>query len=687
MEQTRTKYYPRPYGVTTNIMPRANQAAADTSKQLVGRGESDAVFFRSLEQHGIQLNEAQIAAVRHTEGPLLTLAGAGSGKTSVLVCRTAYLLSVRSVMASQLLLMTFSKKAAEEMKSRIATLPGISVGAAAAVEARTFHSFCLQLLRRRGMRQAILGDSGRKQIFFKRLLRERNLHETYQPETLITLFSAYKLEMLELHELPAKTEEDKQLKILFECYEQWKSEQQLIDYDDMLLAAYRLLTTDQNLLEMLQRRFRYVMIDEFQDTNKVQYELIKLLVSQHGNLMVVGDDDQTIYSFNGARNDYILNFEQQFPTSKNVVLDINYRSGAAIVGLGNAIISSNKQRRPKSLKVAKTQSLSPTFARPGNTDDEAQLIVNKITEAQSQGKRSYEDFAILFRTASSSRAIFDQLVIRQIPFIDYGGGESFYEQWVVKPIIAHLRLAIDRRHFDAMQNILATLYVKPEQAMAFIWNEEKQQAKKWPLIHLVRFPGIKEFHQEKIKERLRLIRSLPKLKPEQAIRLLRDGFYDNYIQADKSQTLTEHKDALKETLDELETAAKRFATITEFLAFVDEIALKLQEMRQLKLASRGADAVHFMTIHKSKGLEFPVVFVSGASDGILPHSSALSASKNSDRSAIQTGDDVAEAALEEERRLAYVAVTRAKEELYISSPGYYRGKPAPVSSFLLNAFK
>lgn len=191
--------------------------------------------------------------------------------------------------------------------------------------------------------------------------------------------------MLELHELPAQTEEDKQLKILFECYEQWKSEQQLIDYDDMLLAAYRLLTTDQNLLEMLQRRFRYVMIDEFQDTNKVQYELIKLLVKQHGNLMVVGDDDQTIYSFNGARNDYILNFEQQYPTSKNVVLDINYRSGAAIVGLGNVIISSNKQRRPKSLKVAKTQSHSPTFARPGNTDDEAQLIVNKITETQSQG--------------------------------------------------------------------------------------------------------------------------------------------------------------------------------------------------------------------------------------------------------------------------------------------------------------
>lgn len=165
MEQTRTKYYPRPYGVTTNIMPRANQATADTSKQLVRSGEADAAFFRSLEQHGIQLNEAQIAAVRHTEGPLLTLAGAGSGKTSVLVCRTAYLLSVRSVMASQLLLMTFSKKAAEEMKSRIATLPGISESAAAAVEARTFHSFCLQLLRRRGMRQAILGDSGRKQIF------------------------------------------------------------------------------------------------------------------------------------------------------------------------------------------------------------------------------------------------------------------------------------------------------------------------------------------------------------------------------------------------------------------------------------------------------------------------------------------------------------------------------------------
>lgn len=679
-------YFKRPYGITNKNFPSAVLASADTSEQLVAASEGDASFFRSLEQQGIRLNKRQIAAVRHNEGPLLTLAGAGSGKTSVLVCRTGYLLTVRGISPHQLLLMTFSKKAAEEMRERIARLPNMEQGAAARIEARTFHSFCLLLLRRRGYKQAILGESGRKTIFFKRLLRERNLHETYQPETLLTLLSSYKMQMIAVRDLPDKTEEEQQLKLLFTLYEEWKTAAHLIDYDDMLLEAYQLLRSDKGLLQTLQNRFRYIMIDEFQDTNKVQYELIKLIVEPLRNLMVVGDDDQTIYSFNGAQNDYILNFEEQFPGAKSVVLDVNYRSGSGIVGLGNSVIRHNKLRRSKTLQTAKPHGTPPVFARPGNTDDEAELIVNTIVSHHSKGSRAFGDFAILFRTASSSRAIFDQLVMRQVPFIDYGSGESFYEQWIIKPVIAHLRLAIDRRNFDAIEAMLATLYVKPDQAMAFIWNEDKQQPKKWPLIHLTRFPMIKEYHKEKIKERIKLIRSLEKLKPDTAVRLLRSHFYDQFIEANKGQNLTEHKDSLKEMLDELEAAAKRFEQIGPFLAFIDEIAAKHEEMKRLKLDNRTADAVNFMTIHKSKGLEFPVVFVCGVSEGILPHSSALAADKNSDRSAIQVGDNKIEAALEEERRLAYVAVTRAQEELYISSPSYYRGKPAAVSPFILSAY-
>ncbi|MFF2091149.1 ATP-dependent helicase [Paenibacillus sp. NPDC058174] len=680
-------YFKRPIGIVNKNFPAAERASADTSTELVAATESDASYFRSLEAHGIQLNARQIAAVRHHDGPLLTIAGAGSGKTSVLVCRAGYLLSVRGVQPHRLLMMTFSKKAAEEMRERIAKLPNIGDHAASAIEARTFHAFCLLLLRRSGYKQAILGETGRKQLFFKKLLRERNLHETYQAETLIAMLSAYKLEMIEAQDLPEGDEEERQLKQLFLSYEAWKSEAHLIDYDDMLLEAYKLLVREERLLQSFQNRFRYIMIDEFQDTNKVQYALIKLLVEPSRNLMVVGDDDQTIYSFNGARNDYILNFEQQFPGARSVVLDVNYRSGSGIVGLGNAIIRHNKQRRSKTLQTAKPHGAPPVFARPGNSDDEAELIVNTIIAKQAKGNCSYGDIAVLFRTASSSRAVFDQLVIRQVPFIDYGGGDSFYEQGIIRPVIAHLRLSIERRNFDAMEAMLATMYVKPDQAMAFIWNEEKKQAKKWPLIHLTRFPMIKEFHKEKIKERIKLIRSLATMRPEAAIKLLRTNFYDQYLEANKGQAaLTEHKESLKEMLDELEAAAKRFQRIEPFLAFIDEIAAKHEEMKLLKLDPRNADAVNFMTIHKSKGLEFPVVFVCGVSEGILPHSSAMSADKNSDRSVLQAGDNKAEAALEEERRLAYVAVTRAQEELYISSPAYYRGKPAAVSPFLLSAY-
>ncbi|MFF2481851.1 ATP-dependent helicase [Paenibacillus sp. NPDC058071] len=681
-------YFKRPYGITNKNIAPAPAADVRTSVHLIPDGDADAYYFRALESRGIRLNEKQIAAVRHGDGPLLTLAGAGSGKTSVLVCRAGYLMAVRGISPRHMLLMTFSKKAAEEMRERIGELPGIAPDTAGQIEARTFHSFCLLLLRRNGYKHAILGESGRKQLFFKKLLRQRNLHDSYQPETLITVLSAYKMELIELKDMPDSTEEERDMKQLFESYEAWKRDEHLLDYDDMLLEAYRLLRSDETLLGQLRGRFRYIMIDEFQDTNHVQHELVKLLAEPRLNLMAVGDDDQTIYSFNGARNDYILKFESHFAGARSVVLDVNYRSGSGIVGLGNAIIRHNKQRRNKRLQTAKPHGTPPVFARPGNTDDEAELIVNTIVDKQKRGVRQFGDMAILFRTASSSRAVFEQLVLRQVPFIDYGNGDSLYEQRIIKPIIAHLRLSIDRRNFDAMEAMLATLYVKPEEAMAFIWNEEKKQAKKWPLIHLTRFPSIKEFHREKIKERIKLIRSLQTMRPEAAIRLLRSQFYDQYLDtAGHSAALTEHKDALKEMLDELESAAKRFEKVDVFINFIDEIARKYEEMGKLKLDERNADAVSFMTIHKSKGLEFPVVFVCGVSEGILPHSSALAADKNSDRSAIQSGDNKSEAAIEEERRLAYVAVTRAQEELYISSPSYYRGKQAAVSPFLLSAYE
>ncbi|WP_306010647.1 UvrD-helicase domain-containing protein [Paenibacillus sp. FSL H8-0548] len=679
-------YYNLPIGIRNRDIPLAAIAEAKTSRQLVDESEKDSGFFRGLEQYGISLNRPQIAAVRHDTGPALTLAGAGSGKTSVLVCRTAYLLAVKGVLPKHLLLMTFSKKAADEMRSRIRSFPFLDAQAASGVEARTFHSFCLQLLRGRGYTQGILGETGQKHIFFKRLMRELLLKNDYEPETLLAQLSAIKLQMININDLPSSTTEERELKLLFTRYEQWKTELGKLDYDDLLLEAYKLLKTDKELLATLQRRFQYVMIDEFQDTNQVQYVLVQMLADKHRNLMVVGDDDQTIYSFNGAKNDYILNFEHQYPGAATYILDINYRSSSSIVGLGNAIIQYNKLRKEKTLLAVKPQGVNPSYARLKTTQEEARLIADTITLQTEQGNRSFGDFAVLFRTASSSRALVELLLTRELPFVDYGDGQLFYDQWAIKPLLAHLRLVQERRNFDAMEILLPSLYVNREQAMAFIWNQDKLRAKKWPLIHLLEFPQLKEFQKDKIKERIKLIKSLTDTKPSAAIMQLRQAFYDQYLETSKRHEMTEHKEGLKEVLDEFEAAASTYDTIEAFLVYIDDITDKHAAAQRLQKHGKSRSAISLMSIHKSKGLEFPVVFVLGASEGIMPHSSALAADKHSDRTSIQTGDDALSEALEEERRLAYVAVTRAQEELYISSPALYRGKPAELSRFIRSAF-
>ena len=674
-----------PFGAEGRTIPTADMATTKTSKDLVSDSESDAFFFRSLEKQGIYLNEPQIQAVRHFKGPLLTLAGAGSGKTSVLVCRTGYLIAVRNVDPKNILLVTFSNKAAEEMRERIARLPGLNNKMASAIQARTFHSFFLQLIRKHGVTQDILGETRHQHTLLKRILREMGLQDDYQPESLLSLLSSYKMQMVDVDSLPESSDEEKELKQIFTEYEKWKADHDKIDFDDVLLIAYKLLKRKPSLLAALQKRFLYVMVDEFQDTNMVQYELIKMIVKPHRNLMIVGDDDQTIYSFNGARNEFILNFDKVFPGAKTITLDINYRSTSSIVGLGNEVIKHNARRKKKTLKATRQSNATPQYLRPKNTDDEAETIANYIIRQVKQGKRKYRDFAILYRSASNSRAIIEQFILEDVPFVDYGSEESFYDHWIVKPLIDHLRLALDRRDFEAMEGILPTLYINREKGMRFILDQELLQKKKWPLIHLKSYPNFKDFQKENLVERIKLIKSLKSLRPLDAIQQMRREFYDQYLETNKRSKLTHYKEILRETLDELEASAKRFSTIEEFVDFIDEVARKRKSLDH-RQNNADDDKVSLMTIHKSKGLEFPVVILIGASEGSMPHSSVFEAGRINDIFVTQKGRNKITAALEEERRLVYVAITRAKDELIVSSPAYYRGKKKAVSRFILAAF-
>lgn len=676
-----TVFYKTPLGAGSQTIPIAQTASTETSKDLVPNTDQDAFFFRSLEKQGIFLNEQQIQAVRHFQGPLLTLAGAGTGKTSVLVCRTGYLLAVRNIDPRNILLLTFSKKAAEEMRERMSHLPGMNKQITSTIQARTFHSFFLQIIRKYGVTQDILSETRFQHIILKQILREMGLHDEYQPETLLSLSSSYKMQMIDIYSLPETTEKEKELKSIFTFYEKWKKENYKIDFDDVLQIAYQMLHQKPALLAALQNRFLYVMVDEFQDTNMLQYELVKMIAEPHRNLMIVGDDDQTIYSFNGARNEFILNFDKLYPDAKTITLDINYRSAKSIVGLGNEVIRHNKQRKKKTLKATQQSETKPQYIRPKNTDDEAKIITTYILDQVKQGKRKFSDFAILHRTESNRRAIIEQFIFDNVPFVDYGSEQSFYDHWLVKPLIDHFRLSLNSRDFNAMEGILPTLYMNRERSMEFILHQEKIQKKKWPMIHLTSFPNIREFQKEKVVERLKQIKSLTSMKPFDAIQLMRNEFYDKYLEA---HILTYHKEMMREMLDELESSAKRFTSIEEFVSFIAAVAEKRNAINYSQ--HENDDRVFLMTIHKSKGLEFPVVFIIGASEGNMPHSSIFDADKMNDVFTAHSVKDKIIAAMEEERRLAYVAITRAKEELIISSPAYHRGKKTEVSRFILSAF-
>lgn len=294
-------------------------------------------------------------------------------------------------------------------------------------------------------------------------MRELGLpKDAYPPETVLSLLSSCKMNMGTVEDLPEGTTAEKEMKSILEIYEQWKLDNFKIDFDDVLLIAYRMLKERPELLQELQMRYLYVMVDEFQDTNALQYELVKMVAHPQHNLMVVGDDDQTIYSFNGARSEFILEFEKLYPGARVITLDINYRSGPAIVGLGNGIIKHNTRRRSKTLQAAKGSGSQPRYMRPQTADEEAEQMIEHILNEVSSGKREYSDFAMLYRASSSNRAVLELLLLRDIPYIDYGEGQLLYEHWLISPVVDHLRLSLNRRNFAAMENILPTLYMNRE---------------------------------------------------------------------------------------------------------------------------------------------------------------------------------------------------------------------------------
>ncbi|PDZ11381.1 ATP-dependent DNA helicase [Bacillus pseudomycoides] len=664
-------------------VPQATYHIPKTSANLIVEKDNDAAYFRALEQQGVYLNEKQLEAVQTTEGPVLTLAGAGSGKTSVLTTRVGYLINVKNVHPRNILLLTFTQKAAEEIRSRVANLPGMNHAASQYVVAGTFHSVFLKLLRSQGYNQQILANEKHKQIMIKKILKELRLKDDYDAETMLAMISLEKNKLNRPKDVKAKTPVEQEFREVYERYEDVKQRYGYIDFDDILLETFYMLENNAPLLTQLQNRFHYIEVDEFQDTSYAQYEIVKLLASPRNNLFIAGDDDQAIYGWRGASHQIILSFPKEFDDTTIIALNTNYRSNPFIVGLGNEVIKLNQERFKKELYSVHEEGTQPFYARPATTLDEANQILQLIQDKVASGEREYKDFCLLYRTHSVSRSLLDQLAIHKIPFIKHGASQSFYEHSLIKPVLDQLRLAYEPFRIESLSSILPTMYIGRDECISFIEREQwKYGEGRFPsLLHfLLLNPSLKPFQVKKINERIDFIKFIKELEPKKALKeiIKGKGKYLEYLQSNDRSSFTMHKDIQEEMLEELMESATRFTDIPAYLEFISAAIQSQKEMEALKTMQQ-KDAVSLMSIHNAKGLEFPCVFLLGASDGILPHSSSL---KDANDRVTDTSE-----ALEEERRLMYVAITRAKEELYISSPQFFRGKKLDVSRFLYIARK
>jgi DNA helicase II / ATP-dependent DNA helicase PcrA len=627
-------------------------------------------YLRELAANGVILDKSQAAAVVETEGSLLVLAGAGSGKTRVLTARTAYMLDVKKIDPRTIMLVTFTSKAAGEMKNRLLSYPQIKKEQINNLVTGTFHSIFYRilmyhegsnwssdrLLKKEWQRDKILKEAG----------REIELSEKeFAYDLALQQIGFWKNSLLFPHEVKPVTDWEEKAAYLYKKYEEYKTQKGLFDFDDMLIGCYQLLSSSPSLLELYQNRFQYFLIDEFQDINKVQYELIKLLSDKHKNVCAVGDDDQAIYSFRGSDPSYLLEFEKDFPYAKLVTLEQNYRSSHEIVSAANEMIAKNKVRRVKKMKAQFESSTSPFLFFPFDEEEEATMIVTDIQEKIVRGANPSE-FAILYRTNAGSRAVFERLASSNLPFKIDLDSEAFYERHIVRSVLSFLKISLDEDDHQALSNILPSLFLSQT-----VLKDLKAESILKDCSYLEALSHLKTkhaFQEKKLKKAVQLIRSLKFVSPLKSIETIeKDLGYLDFLK--KRGTESNQQDKGSDDLKDLKVAAKSFTSIQAFLSHAEHMTAMNKEIKNL--SKHFADAISLSTIHRAKGLEYKNVYIIGAVDGSLPHDYALDGLRNGDF-----------AAIEEERRLFYVAMTRAKQELLMSVPQNRRGKKANPSRFL-----
>lgn len=627
---------------------------------------NEATFFNGLADFGIQLNNEQREAVCHVAGPLVVFAGPGSGKTTVLTCRTAYMLQVAGVSASSMLIVTFTRAAAAEMQNRLAKMPGIGAQMVRAAEIGTFHSVFMRMLVQQsgGRVPQLLEDSEQRQII-RALLREQG-QDGDDEEVAQTLqkIGLCKNNLILPQRIKATKPENQKFRDLFLRYEEEKARLDRWDYDDILVQCHAMLRSNPNVLDYYQRKFRYILVDEFQDTNMAQYEVIKLL-GRHGNVCIVGDDDQSIYRFRGSRVEYLLEFDRLYEGAKKVILATNYRSVDPVIDTSSRLIMHNRKRQNKQISGTDREGDKPTLLRPESERDEAEQILTQVQILLDGGSEPHE-VAILYRTNIQVRAMIDALVERELPFTLHDADGDFYRRWQVRDVLTYFRLALDPDDLDGLTQVInrPKRYLYPDR-----WVDEVHQARRQSgasyLEALRSLESLEVYQRQKVDQLITDLRKIQFQTPFQALKTIRQEIgYDKYLEEYATKTGNDLK-TVSEPLDELEQAVATHRTLHDFLAHVKEVEETIRKSRNQ------GDGIQLMTMHKAKGLEFEHVYCIGLVEEMIPHPKAL-----------QAEGDKADDAREEERRLLYVGMTRAKRYLTLSAPNRYHGHKAEPSPFL-----
>ncbi|MEZ7764394.1 UvrD-helicase domain-containing protein [Gemella sp. 27098_8_92] len=601
------------------------------------------------------MNENQLKAILKTQGAVMVIAGAGSGKTRVLTNRIAYLIAEKNVLESNILAITFTNKAAKEMKERIYSLVGET---SKYIWINTFHSMCVRILRQHidllgyNKNFTILDTSEQKTII-KNIVKELNLSEdSYQPNNILKIISNSKNSMISVNEMKAQARFGfmKNVAEIYEYYQKYLKKNSVLDFDDLMLKTIVLFEKHPEVLAIYQNKFEYIHVDEYQDTNVIQYKLIKMLSEVHKNICVVGDDDQSIYSWRGACSDNIINFEKDYEDVEVIFLDQNYRSNSTILDAANAVIKNNTDRKDKALWSENKGGDKITVYAATNDKDETDDIAKKVLDLKAQGV-DYKDIAILYRANYLSRSMENSCMAFGIPY-KLIGSLKFLQRQEIRDLLAYMNVIVNKNDEFSLRRIINV----PKRgigasSMAKIDNYAEQYG-------LSLFEALKNIDMigvsKKITTNIHLLTQLIEKYSQTEQYSIEDLIVGIYKDSGYESMLKESADAYAESrienISELVSSAKQFSSMNDNLIdFISEMSLTSDADDENE-----DDSVVLSTVHAAKGLEYRVVFIMGLEENLFP----------SIRDAESSEDERNK--MEEERRLAYVAITRAKEKLFMS---------------------